>query len=120
MFKTEVLRHYLKQGLQKRCPFFSLHAHHGVYGGRSFLVLKQIEQVGILLFQKSSSIPESVELISAEDFESYELNDASESKTRANKFYSSFLFIFEMISSDYLAAQLHAGIYCRTVPVYRV
>jgi len=57
-------------------------------------VLKQIEQVGTLLFQKSSSIPESVELISAEDFESYELYDASESKIRANKFYSSFLFIF--------------------------
>ena len=92
------------------------------------MVLKQIEQVGTLLFQKSSSIPESVELISAEDFESYELNDASESKTRANKFYSSFLFIFEMISSDYLAAQLHAGkackaatplLYCWTVTVYR-
>ena len=88
-----------------------------------------MEHVGTLLFQKSSSIPESVELISAEDFESYELNDASESKTRANKFYSSFLNIFEMISSDYLAAQLHAGkackaatplLYCRTVPVYRV
>ena len=81
------------------------------------MVLKQIEQVGTLLFQKSSSIPESVELISAEDFESYEsseraelrsFNDASESKTRANKFYSSFLFIFEMISSDYLAVQLHS------------
>ena len=71
-------------------------------------MLKQIEQVGTLLFQKSSSIPESVELISAEDFESYELNNASESKTRANKFYSSFLFIFEMISSDYLAVQLHS------------
>ena len=63
--------------------------------------LKQIEQVGTLLFQKSSSIPESVELISAEDFESCELYDASESKTRANKFFSSFLFIFGMISSDY-------------------
>jgi hypothetical protein len=54
------------------------------------LVLKQIEQVGTLLFQKSSSIPESVELISPEDFESCELSDTSESKTRANKFYSSF------------------------------
>ena len=92
-------------------------------------MLKQIEQVGTLLFQKSSSIPESVELISAEDFEIYESSewaelrsfyDASESKTRANKFFSSFLFIFGMISSDYLAAQLHAGSYCRTVPVYRV
>ena len=39
------------------------------YGGRSLLVLKQIEQVGILLFQKSSSIPESVELISPEELE---------------------------------------------------
>jgi hypothetical protein len=101
LFKNEVFRHCLKQGLQKRCPFFSLQAHHWVYGGRSFLVLKQIEQVGTLLFQKSSSIPESVELISPEDFESCELNDTSESKTLANKFYSSFLLIFGMISSDY-------------------
>ncbi|MFN7880894.1 MAG: hypothetical protein ACK5NI_00110 [bacterium] len=110
MFKNEVLRHYLKQGLQKRCPFFSLQAHHWVYAGRSFLVLKQIEQVGTLLFQKSSSIPESVELISPEDFESCEsseraelrsFNDTSESNTRVNKFYSSFLFIFGIISSNY-------------------
>jgi len=101
LFKNEVFRHCLKHGLQKRCPFFSLQAHHWVYGGRSLLVLKQIEQVGTLLFQKSSSIPESVELISAEDLECCELNEKSESKTRANKFYSSFLFIFEMISSDY-------------------
>jgi len=101
LFKNEVFRHCLKQGLQKRCPFFSLQAHHWVYGGRSLLVLKQIEQVGTLLFQKSSSIPESVELISAEDLECYELNDTSESNTRVNKFYSSFLFIFGIISSNY-------------------
>jgi len=101
LFKNEVLRHCLKQGLQKRCPFFSLQAHHWVDGGRSLLVLKQIEQVGILLFQKSSSIPESVELISPEELECYELNDTSESNTRVNKFYSSFLFIFGIISSNY-------------------
>jgi len=39
---------------------------------------------GILLFQKASSIPERVELISTELLELYE---RSESKTDANKIY---------------------------------
>jgi hypothetical protein len=64
-------------------------------------LFKHIEQVGTLLFQNSSSIPESVELISPEELEFKELYDKSESKTRVNKFYSSFLFIFGMISFDY-------------------
>jgi hypothetical protein len=77
LFKNEVFRHYLKQGLQKRCPFFSLQAHHWVDCGRSLFLFKHIEQVGTLLFQKSSSMPESVELISTEELECEELYDKS-------------------------------------------
>jgi hypothetical protein len=43
-----------------------------------------MEHSGILLFQKASSIPERVELISTEFLELYE---RSEYKTNANKFY---------------------------------
>ena len=61
-----VTRHLMKQGSQKKWPFFSLQAHHWVSFGRSVLVSKQMQHVGTLLLQKSSSIPERVELISPE------------------------------------------------------
>ena len=108
LFKKEVFRHYLKQGLQKRWPFFSLQAHHSVSGGRSLLVLKQIEQVGTLLFQNSSLTPERVELISPEVTECKELYDYFASMTDGKRVYSFSRSYFGMISSDYLAAQLHA------------
>ena len=63
------------------------------------LVFQQIPQVGILLFQKSSSIPEMDELISPELSELYE---RSGSTTDANKIYSPDLSSWETISSDYL------------------
>jgi hypothetical protein len=85
LFKNEVFRHCLKQGLQKRCPFFSLQAHHWVDCGRSLFLFKHIEQVGTLLFQKSSSMPESVELISPEELECEESSERAELRSFYDK-----------------------------------
>ena len=71
-------------------------------------MLKQIEQVGTLLFQNSSLTPERVELISPEVTECKELYDWFASMTDVKRVYSFSRSYFGMISSDYLAAQLHA------------
>jgi len=64
-------------------------------------VLKQIEQVGTLLFQNSSLTPERVELISPEVSECKELYDWFASMTDRKRVFSFSRSFFGMISSDY-------------------
>ena len=65
------------------------------------MVLKQMEQVGTLLFQKSSLTPERVELISPEVSECKEFYDWFVSMTSGKRVYSFGRLYFGMISSDY-------------------
>ena len=64
-------------------------------------MLKQIEQVGTLLFQNSSLTPERVELISPEVSECKELYDWFALMTDGKRVYSFSRSFFGMISSDY-------------------